>query len=195
MKKAFFLLSLFLIPAGAFFAQAQDRKHDVSITIGGPTGGYRYISGDYYYSERGSDLYGLYKTTESYNPAGAFIVGYTYRLSDQFTVGGDAALGLYDLEIRQGSAARNRKTVTHEATVVSLMPVGEWYYFRDGGADLYMRAGFGAELSFGGHDGTRLRPCWQITPLGVHVGSKTYFIGELGVGTEYLLRLGFGFRF
>ena len=172
MKKAFFLLSLFLIPAGAFFAQAQDRKHDVSITIGGPTGGFRYSSDDYYYSERGSDLYGLYKTTESYSPSGSIIVGYTYRLSDQFTVGGDAALGLYDLEIRQGSAARNRKTVTHEATVVSLMPVGEWYYFRDGGADLYMRAGFGAELSFGGHDGTRLRPCWQIPILSENWASE-----------------------
>lgn len=195
MKKAFFLLSLFLIPAGAFFAQAQDRKHDVSITIGGPTGGFRYTVDEYNYYDYGTDLYGLYKTTESYSPSGSIIVGYTYRLSDQFTVGGDAALGLYDLEIRQGSAARHQKTITHDATVVSLMPVGEWYYFRDGGADLYMRAGFGAELSFGGHDGTRLRPCWQITPLGVHVGSKTYFIGELGVGTEYLFRLGFGFRF
>lgn len=194
MKKAIFLLSLFLIPAGTFFAQAQDRKHDVSITIGGPTGGFRYTAGEYNYYY-GTDLYGLYKTTESYSPSGAIIVGYTYRLSDQFTIGGDAAFGVYEQEIRQGSAARNRKTVTHEATVVSLMPVGEWYYFRDGGADLYMRAGFGAELSFGTIRGTRLRPCWQLTPLGVHVGSKTYFIGELGIGTEYLFRLGFGFRF
>lgn len=192
MKK-FVYMSLLLLLAGTLSAQAQTLKHHVTITMGGPVGGgFRFAEEE---RHSGTDLYGLYKTTQSYSPAGSFIIGYTYRLSDRFNVGGDAAVGMYDMYIEPGSAARNQENITYDAAAFTLMPIAEWYYYRDNGAEFYMRAGLGAQLSTGDVNGTRLYPCWQLTPVGVHVGNKTYFVSELGFGTEYIIRMGVGFRF
>lgn len=192
MKRIVYL-SLLLLLAGAFSALAQDRKHDVTITLGGPVGGGFRFSEEVYRS--GNDLYSLYKNAENYTPAGGLILGYTYRLSDQFTVGGDAGFGVYEMTVEPGYAARNRESYSYDAVAFTIMPIAEWYYYRDDAADFYMRAGFGAQIATGDYYGTRLFPSWQLTPIGVHVGSKAYFIGELGIGTEYILRIGVGFRF
>ena len=190
MKKILFLSLLFLL-AGAFAASGQDKKHDIILTLGGPAGGLRYESIE---SNYGNDLAGLYKDAKSYSSSTALIAGYTYRLNDSFTVGADLSFGMYDLMVRPG-ASRDWHYQEYEGTVVSLMPVAEWYYYSDDACGFYMRAGVGAEFSNCEYDGSRLRTCWQLTPIGVHVGRKTYFVSELGIGTEYILRMGFGFRF
>ena len=194
MKRILFLCLLFLT-TGAAAALAQERANGISISIGGPIGGARYESLGYDYGYYGSDLYGLYHDFESYSATPSLIVGYTHRISGSVRIGGDFSVGSYTLSVTPGAASRDREIRTYDAAVFTLMPIAEWSYYSDEASDFYMRAGLGAEFSTGGRDGNRLRPCWQITPLGLHVGSKTYFLGELGFGTEYIIRLGIGFSF
>ena len=193
MKRILFLCLLIL--TGNAVALAQEKTHSISISLGGPIGGTRYESVGYDYGYYGSDLYGLYHDFESYSSSPSLIVGYTYKMSQNFRVGGDFSIGSYNLSVTPGAASRDREERSYDAAVFTLMPVAEWSYYSDDASDFYMRAGVGAEFSTGGRDGSRLRPCWQITPLALHVGSKTYFIGELGFGTEYIIRLGVGFSF
>lgn len=194
MKKQLSLILFFLL-LGAISALAQEKRHNLSLSIGGPVGGLRYISSGYDYYQYGNDLKSLYKDNESITSGTALMAGYSYRLNRYFALGGDLAYGMYSQTITPGAAKTHRDTREYDAFVFSFLPNSKVYYYSDEGFDVYLRAGIGAEFSTGSRDGNRWRTAWQITPLGIHVGKKFYYIGELGVGTEYIIRMGIGYSF
>ena len=195
MKKQLSLILIFLL-LGAISALAQEKRHNLSLSIGGPVGGYRYIGSDNdYYQQYGNDLKSLYKDTESVSSGTALMLGYSYRLNRYFALGGDLTYGMYTQTLTPGAAKTHRETREYVAFSFTFVPNSKVYYYSDEGFDVYLRAGLGAEFSTGSSDGNRWRAAWQITPLGIHVGKKFYYIGELGVGTEYILRMGIGYSF
>lgn len=60
---------------------------------------------------------------------------------------------------------------------------------------LYGKLAAGGQLSVGDFEGTRIRPAWQVVPLGLQWGGEKLFgFAEGGYGNVYLVRMGLGIR-
>jgi hypothetical protein len=63
---------------------------------------------------------------------------------------------------------------------------------------MYSGAGIGIAMNYYKEDagnGRELLPGWQFTFLGFRWGRDVAFVGELGVGSLYLLNLGLSYKF
>lgn len=194
MKKLLFLVLAFL-SLSVFMARSQDvdhHKHTVSVSFGAPAGWIWYMN-SMYYDNYGSDLKSLYSPTTEYTNSSALMIGYSYQ-TGEFRLGADLAYGYVIATETPGPAFVNKTTKELTQNLFSFVPFAEWTYDSGRRYAAYFKAGLGAELAIGDL-ATKVRPAWELVPLGFRFGRRLYFMMELGFGSEYAGRIGIGYHF
>lgn len=181
-------------------------RHNLEISFGGPASGLQGLGNMSYsdYSER-YQLKNLYEEQEE--AYGDIVLGvqYNYVLKEWLSVGADASWGHVTATIRPGYAYRqdnNDDMTSLHQNLISVMPSvrARWLYENLGILSsnvkfgLYSKLSAGACLSVGNYKATQLRPAWEIVLTEWTLGTdRAYFFEEIGVGTNFIVRLGVGF--
>lgn len=191
------MLSLLCLGTGAVQAQdlLQTRRHSVSLSLGFTGGGYRYETFNSYEYQSPETLKGLYKEKHESFGQPALVVDYAYRIWKNIHIGAEYSYGSAEGWITPGYAATDRKTRYSHQYINSLMPYAKWYFHYDPACHLYVKAGVGPQITSGEIESTRLVTAWEIIPIGITLGRRIHFVGELGYGSCYFLRLGVGYNF
>ena len=191
MKRILLSLGL-LLAAGALHAQA---PHELHFGFSGPAAGYVHAGdfGPLYHW--GSDLYSLYEGCEQVDAGPVFSIGYTYTLRDWLKPGAEVSWGCSWINRTQPRATQD-KTVQHlMQNYLTVMPLVSLFAVDRPHFKLYGKLAAGGQLSIGDFEGTRIRPAWQVVPIGLQWGGKKLFgFAEGGYGNVYLVRMGLGIR-
>lgn len=192
------ILSLLCLRAGSLQAQdpLQERRHSVSVNLGCMTGGFRYDVMEYEpYYPSSLTLKSLYSERRDIYGKGGLVLDYSYRILKEVHVGLEYGYGQVGGELTPGYALRSAEPRSVRQHIHSLMPYAKWFVQSNPSFHYYLKAGVGPQLSTGNLESTRVQTAWELIPVGVTCGRKIFFVGELGFGTCYILRLGFGYNF
>lgn len=150
------------------------------------------INGPYW--NRPPGLEGMYAPYEGATyMTGNFSAEFSWHIKKWLTLsGGLYANGIFGSEIDpyDGSIVSRKAGAS-----VTVLPVARFYWMNAAKCRLYSSAGIGLNVS--GYDRTAyLIPAFQLTPIGITVGTKVFFYAEYSLGTVYLGgQAGIGFRF
>ncbi len=188
MKKHIIIFLLLFLSIGAVFAQDYERNGSVYLdteNIEGPRNSIGLTYGlaplDATLPHQNTIISGVYAI-------GNISIDYSHRVTERISL-----IANFGYSAAYSSSYNSDIEISDSIYILNFIPLVKFSWIKNEKVDLYSASGLG--IGYIVDDGKpRIRSQYHVIPIGVTVGKKVYFKGELGLGAIGTIRLGIGVK-